>query len=57
MTDKKPTEEQIKELAKEHWDWLEPILHFIGRPLSIEEVEYLFRTAIEHGYKHGQSGR
>ncbi len=53
----KSTEEQIKELAKEHWDWLEPILRFIGRPLNIEEVEYLFRTAIEHGYKHGQSGR
>lgn len=38
-----------KELAEGHWAWLEPLLEF---PLSKDKAEYLYITAMIHGYKH-----
>jgi len=42
-------DEQIKELAKKHWDWLYPLLDF---PMSKERVEYLYITVAIHFAKH-----
>ena len=36
------TEEEAKELAEKHWEWLETLLHKI------------FVDAMVHGIKHGQ---
>jgi len=43
------TDEQIKELAKKHWDWLSPLLDF---PMSKERAEYLYITSAIHFAKH-----
>ena len=43
------TDEQIKELAKKHWDWLSPLLDF---PMSKERAEYLYITSAVHFAKH-----
>lgn len=42
-------------LAIDHWDWLEPLLLMLDeKPANIGAMEYLYKTAFIHGYKHGQ---
>ena len=48
------TEEKAKELAEEHWEWLEPILLPHYSPVAIATMKYLYITAMVHGIKHGQ---
>jgi len=36
---------QSKKLADEHWEWLSKLL------------EYVYKTAFIHGYKHGQEDK
>ena len=44
-----------EELAEEHWDWVEPLLELCFLDAKeIQRLEYLYRTAFEHGYKHGE---
>lgn len=43
------TDQEIKELAERHWDWLVPLLDF---PLSKEKVKYLYITSGVHFAKH-----
>ncbi len=45
-------------LAQEHWEWLKPLLELCG--LSEEEIkrhQYLYTTALIHGYKHGKEDK
>lgn len=44
---KEPTtfEDAIRQLAEEHWEWLEAILHKI------------YVDALIHGYKHGKEAK
>jgi len=37
-----------KELADQHWTWVDAVLR-----LGLSLVEYLYKTALIHGYKHG----
>ena len=41
-----------RQLAEEHWDWLEPILL-----KQLELTRRLFIDAMIHGHKHGKEDR
>ena len=48
--------EKVKQLAEEHWKWVEGFMVSVGYELdSIEKsaYHYLYTTAFIHGYKHG----
>jgi len=47
-----------KELADQHWTWVEGLLDSLpGDGLfGIATMEYLYTTAMIHGYKHGYEG-
>ena len=43
------------ELADEYWEWLEGLWESLpdGATFEITTIEYLYKTAFVHGYKHG----
>jgi len=44
----------IKQLANEHWNWVSKLLKLLTNAnINMEVVEYLYKTALIHGYKHG----
>lgn len=52
--------DEVRKLAKAHWDWIEGLLEeFGGQPSTVKEAdnrEFLFVEAFIHGYKHGKAG-
>ncbi len=45
-------------LAEEHWRYVKGVLEVAGRSgEQLEEIEYHYLTAFEHGFKHGQEGK
>ena len=43
-----------KELANDHWSYVEAILIAHGQPDDlISMVGFHYKTALQHGYKHG----
>ena len=46
------TNDQIKELADDHWVWIFGLIDTIDGKITMETVEYLYKTGIYHGYKH-----
>ena len=53
----------VKELSDEHWQWVDGLLNriFIDNSKEWENwrgfTEYLYKTAMEHGFKHGMESR
>jgi hypothetical protein len=47
--------DEIKSIADDHWEWVESLLKSIDPilPINLEMVEYLYKTAFLHGWKHG----
>ena len=43
-----------KILADEHWQWLQGLYDSLPSPVdfNVSAVEYLYKTAFVHGYKH-----
>jgi len=44
-----------KELADQHWTWVEGLWESlpIDATFGITTMEYIYKTAMIHGYKHG----
>ena len=42
----------IKDMAQDHWNLISGLLEVEG-----DKAAYLYRTAFEHGYKHGKELR
>jgi hypothetical protein len=48
------TDKYIKQLISAHWKYVKGvILSTVGQTPSLPEVEYHYKTAFEHGFKHG----
>ena len=48
-----------EELADEHWEWIEGLLGSLPYDLldvGVITLEYLYKTAFIHGYKHAIKG-
>tara|TARA_Y100000310_G_scaffold264568_1_gene275226 strand:- start:296 stop:451 length:156 start_codon:yes stop_codon:yes gene_type:complete len=44
-----------EELAKEHWEWVSKLMTYIPVGSRTDKlIEYLYKTAMIHGYKHGK---
>lgn len=53
--------EKINELVDKHWKYVEGILIIAAGEASrdmfapvVKEIEYHYKTAFKHGYKHGR---
>lgn len=47
------TDREIKEIADKHWRWIEGLFESIDDTvIGISAVEYLYKTAFYHGWKH-----
>ena len=46
--------EELGKMAQDHWDWVEGLLKKLtsGTTITIEIVQYLYKTALIHGYGH-----
>ena len=46
---------ELKKLTDEHWKWVEGLMESLPDETmyGLSTVEYLYKTAIAHGYKHG----
>jgi len=41
--------------AQEHWDWVEGLFNTMpGLEMNLNTARYLYETAFEHGWKHGE---
>ena len=47
---------EIKKLVDEHWKYIEGLLMVHGETpeKNMRVIEYHYKTAMLHGYKHGQ---
>jgi hypothetical protein len=45
----------IEKLADDHWQWTKGLIESLeGDPhINIKTLEYIYKTAMIHGYKHG----
>jgi len=43
-----------KKLADEHWAYVGGLLELREGPINIRLVEYVYKTAFAHGWKHCQ---
>ena len=52
-------EKTMETIAEEHWEWLEGLWNsFLGEVVfDMSTVEYLYKTAFVHGWKHAQQDR
>ena len=47
-------ENEIKKLADDHWKWVEGFISTMSdMDWEVSSLEYLYKTAFVHGYKHG----
>ena len=46
--------DDMKKVTDNHWKWVKGLMDTlpIRNLLSIESMEYLYKTAFEHGWKH-----
>lgn len=44
--------ERAKKLANDHWGYIEGLLLAHAADENIVTIEYHYKTAFEHGYKH-----
>ena len=51
--------EKAKELADKHWEYLGGVLMLISghNKEQIATIQYHYKTAFIHGYKHGKSDK
>ena len=48
---------EARELAKKHWDFIEPLLRNTSVPeQTIKLIAYLYQEAFVHGAKHEREG-
>lgn len=49
--------EELNKLTDKHWEWVEGLLDRIPDldVSGMEVIEYLYKTAFKHGYKHGRN--
>ena len=45
---------EIDEQAEAHWVFIEGLLKAARAVVSMRLLEYIFKTAFIHGYKHGR---
>ena len=45
--------EKVKELCQAHWEYVKAVLDASGFDGDVECIGFHYRTAMEHGYKHG----
>ncbi len=48
---------EVRNLANEHWKWIEELLISIGISLPMPLCKFLYTTAFIHGLKHGERPR
>ena len=48
------TKEELGKMAEEHWNWVNDLLKTLtpDTVLTVETVQYLYKTALIHGYGH-----
>lgn len=44
----------IKRIAGKHWEWIEKLIKTFDTNPTMETMEYLFKTGMEHGWKHAK---
>ncbi len=50
---KKKIEEPLEKIINEHWDYIKAFLVAHNEPVhTIRKIEYHYKTAFEHGWKH-----
>ena len=52
--------ESTEKLANEHWQWVEDLFNSLpdgSAVCGIATIEYLYKTAFIHGYKHGKKDK
>ncbi len=52
------TKEELKKLIDDHWKYLSGVLEISGVESNVrKEIEFHYKTAFEHGYKHCQEDK
>jgi len=48
------TNDALTKLIDDHWQYVRGIIAFYypGEPVGIQMIEYHYKTAFQHGYKH-----
>ena len=50
--------EDPAKIANEHWDWIEGLFNTMpGLEINQDTARYLYETAFEHGWKHGEEAK
>ena len=57
LIDNGPQKQDLKpevKLADDHWKWVQGLIDRLERVLTDDAVEYLYKTAFVHGWKHAK---
>ena len=51
------TNDELQDLINAHWEWTKGLLNHVSLDLdddqTIQLIGFVYRTAFEHGFKHG----